>query len=422
MDLIQKRIYQVSILLLVLSFVSFSGANQLVKADFHYELDNSGGIVELQDIKSPAITITVHTQEPKAQILLRASDLKLISERLPTALIELKTEWCSFILPVNAVNYLAWASKHGINLNDLLLQMTIEKIEDAGQMNGWKAKLGEAALVSSMIRISINFNAQGETIEIKDYKGKYISSMLPLSGQADSTELTAVGMDEATGKLTFAPALFQTTGNETVATIQTSHDGLFGVVLFHKSFMDLDNRPDKQDIELLASKRVIQGVTATQFEPEAEITRAQFISMLVRALGLRETTDLEAAITDNSKNAWYAGAFGAAIQAGIISGNAAVKLGALKPITREQTAVMLANALRFTNHTVNLRERADLLLADYSDSELISRWAVPAVEQVVDTGIMTGSTKAAFAPKDHMTRAEAVGILKRFMQFVHFID
>jgi pectate disaccharide-lyase len=424
MDLILKRIYQSSILLLVLSFVSLSGVNQLVKADFHYEiiLDDSRGIVELQEIESPTITITVNTKEPKAQVLLRASDIVQIANTLPSAVIELKTEWSSFILPVNMMDYAAWVNKHRIDLSNLFLQMTIEKVEDAEQIEAWKARLGEAALVSPLIRFTTSLVAHGEKIELTDYNGKYVSRTLQFPVQAVSSDLTAISLDEVTQRFSFVPALFHMMDNQTAATIQAPHDSLYGVVRFHKSFADLGHHLDKQDIELLASKHVIQGITSTRFEPEAEITRAQFISLLVRALGLREAPDLEAAFTDISTNDWYAGAVRAAVRAGIVKGYADATFGAMQPILCEQMAVMLANALRFTNRIVNLRERADLLLADFSDSELISRWAVPAVEQVVETGIMTGRTKANFAPKDHMTRAEAAGVLKRFMQFVHFID
>jgi hypothetical protein len=91
-------------------------------------------------------------------------------------------------------------------------------------------------------------------------------------------------------------------------------------------------------------------------------------------------------------------------------------------ITREQMAVMFADALKFTNHSVNLRERADLVLAGFTDSELISSGVIPAMEQVVDTGIMRGKTKISLAPKEPVTRAEAAVMLIRFMQFVHFIE
>jgi hypothetical protein len=440
MNLCLKRMLYGNALLLVLSLFSFSWATPLAEAEFHNELivikqstipqltehiinlDETGGMIELKGIKSPTITIIVKPIKSKAQVLLRASDIDQIANSLPTALIELKTEWGSYILPANVMEYASLANKLGIDLSDLLLQMTIEKVVDPKQIDAWKVKLGEAALVSPLIRFTITLVAHGEKIELTDYNGKYVSRTFQLYGQPDSTGLTAIAMDEVTGKFAFVPALFQTMGKQTVAMMQSPHDSLYGVVRYHKSFADLSHHLDKQDIELLASKQVIQGVTAMRFEPEEDITRAQFISLLVRALGLREDPDLETTFTDISKDAWYAGAVGAAIKAGIVTGYADATFGALKPIIREQMAVMLANALRFTNRTVNLRERADLLLADFSDSELISSWAVPSVEQVVDTGIMTGRSKAKFAPEDHMTRAAAAVILKGFMQFVHFID
>lgn len=379
---------------LLLSLILLSASPFAVKAEQTNE-------AELSNL--PYITLQTKKVDKVNQAQIRASEIERIAQKHPLAVIEFKSVWGSYLLPVNALDYAAWAKKLEVDLSELMLQVKIERIDETKQIDKWKERLGDAQLLSPLVRFAIELVAKGEKYELKDSNGRYISRTIVLQEQMDSRGLTAVSFNEETGNIAFVPAVFQNLQGMRLATIKSPHDRLYGIVRYAKSFEDLNQHWAKQEIELLASKLVIQGVTITRFDPNAEMTYVQWISLLLRSLGLNP--DVEAALN---------------VQ--IIGNNSDGGVNEQQLITREQMAVMLSNALKWTNHSVNLRERADLVLASYADTQLISSWAILGMEQVVDTGIMRGKTKTSLAPREPVTRAEAAVMLKRFMQFVHFID
>jgi hypothetical protein len=85
-------------------------------------------------------------------------------------------------------------------------------------------------------------------------------------------------------------------------------------------------------------------------------------------------------------------------------------------------AVLIGGALTFTGHGVGGDGQAGGRLAAFTDRDSISSWAQAAVVRVSEAGIMKGMEDGRFAPTEYATRAQAAVILKRFLQYVHFID
>ena len=83
-------------------------------------------------------------------------------------------------------------------------------------------------------------------------------------------------------------------------------NSIYAVVSSTKTFDDITKHWAKLDIELLASKLIVNGSTAIHFSPDANITRIEFTALLVRALGL--SPDPSAAIFKDTKvEDWFAG-------------------------------------------------------------------------------------------------------------------
>ncbi|WP_434006915.1 S-layer homology domain-containing protein [Paenibacillus konkukensis] len=158
-------------------------------------------------------------------------------------------------------------------------------------------------------------------------------------------------------------------------------------------------------------------MTDSSFAPQRDITRAEFAALLVRALGLTETAS--AKFSDVQPGDWFAGAVGAASQAGLVDG---FENGSFQPeasITREQMAVMIARAMNAAG------KRADGSLASlsrFADAQSIGSWAREAVAQAVNAGIINGVTADDFAPSAEASRAEAAVMLKRMLQYERLID
>jgi hypothetical protein len=119
---------------------------------------------------------------------------------------------------------------------------------------------------------------------------------------------------------------------------------------------------------------------------------------------------------------WYAGAIGAAVQAKLIEGFSNNSFKPNDTITREQMAVMVARAIHAAGKTSDVSGKQNEILAKFQDKASISSWAQAAVAESVKANIISGMTEETFVPSANASRAQAVVMLKRFMQYANFIN
>jgi len=153
-------------------------------------------------------------------------------------------------------------------------------------------------------------------------------------------------------------------------------------------------------INQLCQKGAVSGYKDGSFRPDDPITRAEFITILVKALDLHAT--VTAQNFSDTANHWAQENIATAASLGIAGGYAD---GSFKPdelITREQMAVM---AVKAAGVTAGFGETA------FTDNEEISFWAKGSVLAAVDAGIMTGYPDNTFRPQGNATRAEAVCVI-----------
>lgn len=158
-------------------------------------------------------------------------------------------------------------------------------------------------------------------------------------------------------------------------------------------------------IDTLYKDGVISGVSASKFEPESNVTREQFVKLIVTALKLN-TVGSDAPFNDVDNNEWYADYVNIAYNSDIIKGISNDEFGVGLNITRQDIAVMTANALKVLDY--NFNNDGDLTFAD---SESISDYAVESVRLLKNSGILNGDENNAFNPQANATRAEAAKII-----------
>ncbi|WP_233567071.1 bifunctional 2',3'-cyclic-nucleotide 2'-phosphodiesterase/3'-nucleotidase [Cohnella endophytica] len=154
-------------------------------------------------------------------------------------------------------------------------------------------------------------------------------------------------------------------------------------------------------INALAAKQIVTGKTDTIFDPNANVTRAEFATLLVKALKL--TAKKPAAFKDVPATAWYAATIAAANENGLVQGVAPGKFAPNDTITREQMAVMASSALKLKAGQAISAEAGKA----FADGSSISAWAKAGVNVAVDRGVMSGRGAGKFVPKASTTRAEA---------------
>ena len=165
-------------------------------------------------------------------------------------------------------------------------------------------------------------------------------------------------------------------------------------------------------ISSLCSQGIVSGYPDGTFKPENPITRAEFATMLVKALGLN-TAGTNGTFTDITPDDWCYNSVNAAAAASLVSGIGDNLFAPNALVTREEMAVMIAKALGSKAPAVNGTE-----LDAFSDSSTVSSWAVNGMEEAVKAGVVSGMTPTTLAPLDNATRAQAAVMIYKLLNIL----
>jgi len=140
------------------------------------------------------------------------------------------------------------------------------------------------------------------------------------------------------------------------------------------TFADITNHENKTAIEELGARGIITGYNATNFGPNDTMTRAQFATIVVRGLGLPLMTSNN--FSDVKAGSWYASYVGTAYAYGIVNGRTATTFDPEGTITRQEAATMVARAAKLCGMDTELETYEILnVLAQFSDYMSIGEWA-----------------------------------------------
>lgn len=173
------------------------------------------------------------------------------------------------------------------------------------------------------------------------------------------------------------------------------------------TFGDLGSVPwAKNSILELHKLGIVNGKSETEFVPEDDVTREEFLKMLMCAFNL--SGDGENVFEDVDPNAWYYKYVISGYNLDIISGESETVFGIGKNITREQMATMSYRLLKSMKY-----ELPTDALSTFDDSSDISSYAVKPVCVLSQLNIINGMGDNNFAPAKFASRAEAAVIIHR---------
>ncbi|KAB2332643.1 S8 family serine peptidase [Bacillus mesophilum] len=194
-------------------------------------------------------------------------------------------------------------------------------------------------------------------------------------------------------------------------TFTVNHFSTYSVIENNVTFKDVAKHWAKDEIEVLASRSIINGKTSGSFAPEEDITRAQFAALLVRSLNLPASEE-QGSFKDVSANHWAASDIEAAYAAGIISGKLDGSFAPSENITREQMAAMLIRAVEYKDASLLEGLKPS---ASFKDADRINSYAKEAIDQAVALKLLNGNSNGTFGPKKNTTRAQAAVVLYRML-------
>lgn len=385
-------------------------------------IEVTNGVVDSDTLKKALADFTNVTLIVKGDsVQIPASALIEASEK-EGATITIVGDNGTYILPLSVLDLEELAKQLGVDVKDLKINVSIAKVTGATATDIANAIAGVGGLmIADAVEFTLTAEGKdGKKVDIDSFGNTYVSRQLPLTGKP-SQPATGVVYDPTSKKVSFVPSTIDEKDGDYTGTIKRNSNSIYTFIELEKSFTDINSHWSQSNVELLASKLIVDGVTDTLFEPDRNITRAEFAALLVRSLGLQAVTGVTY-FNDVEANEWFAGVVGAAAKAKLIDG---YEDGTFRPnaqITREELAAMVVRALKYAGVAINVdaAKQAELL-STWSDSNQII-WGHAEIAAALEAGIVNGMTDTTLGTTQQATRAQSATMLKRFLTKADFID
>ncbi|MZQ86314.1 hypothetical protein GQF01_29850 [Paenibacillus sp. 5J-6] len=167
-----------------------------------------------------------------------------------------------------------------------------------------------------------------------------------------------------------------------------------------------------KSIGIAAAQGIVQGRSEGEFAPNAEVTRAEFAAMIVKAFHLDDETATES-FNDVNEGDWFKSVVASAAKAGIIHGRSDEQFAPNEKISRAEMATIASNALvavKGYKHETDIHA----LLSKFKDSSSINSSLAAGVALAASLDIVVGYNDN-FAPNDSSTRAQAAVVIERLL-------
>lgn len=185
-----------------------------------------------------------------------------------------------------------------------------------------------------------------------------------------------------------------------------------GEVVEQAIFSDLTDHWAREAVEALYEKNIVKGKSEGIFDPEAQVTRAEFLTMVQKAAKL-PTVNFKQYFNDVPMDAWFTNVITSAHAYDIIADELVVNgnLSPDAPVLREEMTSIMVDTMQ--NNDYRALGNGDLSM--FTDAWNCAEWVKPSIAQSVNLGLILGNPDGTFAPKATATRAEAAVIIQRFL-------
>jgi len=334
------------------------------------------------------------------------------------AVVELRTEKATYTLPAVQINIGAVSEQIGksVALQDIKVQVEIAAPSaDRVKVVENTAAEGTFTLVVPPLDFTVRA-AYGDTvIEVSKFNA-YVERTIAIPDGADPSRITTGVVVEPDGTVRHVPTKVIQIDGKYYAQINSLTNSTYSVVWHPLEFDDVANHWAKDAVNDTGSRMIIEGIGNGLFDPDRDITRAEFAAIIVRALGLKPESGASF-FSDVKESDWYNSAIRTAYSYHLVDG---FEDGTFRPndkITREQAMVILSKAMTITNLKARLSvQTADAALHPYQDATEASGWAIRGIADCLQAGIVSGRSDTALAPEDFITRAEVAAMVQRLLQ------
>jgi hypothetical protein len=332
--------------------------------------------------------------------------------------LQINTAQGDYIIQADALDMIAIVNDSGSE--DFMLQIRMSELS-ADQAETLKASLPENYILQS-VPLSTDIICMAGEKQIKiDHFNNYIFRDLLLNGEVMPLHSTVLCWDSINDAPRVVPSVFLERNGADYARAYNRSNSIYAVVSGSKTFADIQNHTAQNDIEILASKLIVNGRNSQEFDPDATVNRAELAAMLVRALGLKEPSGQQTYFNDVNGEEWFADSIAAAARVKIINGMPDGSFQPLRTVNRQEAIVMMANAMQMTGmNFIQSDEENKQLTAGFSDNQDIAGWAYQAAAMAVKNGLIKG--EGVFDAGHKLSRAESAALVAGLLRATGLID
>mgnify|MGYP002619717278 FL=1 len=335
------------------------------------------------------------------------------------AVLEVQNELGAYILPAREANIEAVLRQFGSGTapEDVKIRVEMTLLDDSEVATG----SSNLQMVAPAVEFRIVAVYGDQEIQINAFSS-YVERMITIPDEVERNRITTGVVMLPNGEMGHVPTKVLELDGSQYALINSLTNSVYSVIYHEKMFEDVRSHWAKGYIENMASRLVLKGTSDDRFDPDANITRAEFAAIVVRALGLHSAANGGRTFSDVKSTDWYASQVQIAASYGLMEGYADSTFRANAPITREEAMAVIARAMALAGMDTSLSaERQEQLIAAFADGGSVSRWARQSAALNIHHGIFQGNG-GALNPHNPISRAETAAVIQRLLQKADLID
>ncbi|WP_156456501.1 tandem-95 repeat protein, partial [Abyssisolibacter fermentans] len=382
-------------------------SNKLIKIFENTKLDNT-----------EANTVSVETGENYDIIVdgLDGFDVKQMEDK--SVKLEIKNQNASYTLPAKQINIDSIAETFGekIKLKDIKVQIEISKlkVEEIKKIKN-AIKEEEYELVVSSVNFEIQCSYNNKTVNVTKFN-EYVERSITIPENVDYKKITTGVVVNEDGTIYHVPTKVVEINGKYYAHINSLTNSCYVLIWNTLEFTDVSKQVERDMLNDMGARLIVSGVGNDLFEPDRDITRAEFIAIVIKALGLNPDS-LDNPFEDVKDSDWYCKYLATAYEYKIISGYTNGKFKPMDKISREEAFSIIARAMEVTGLKIEITEgEVEKLFEQYSDKNKVENWVKNYIAECIKAKIISFEHMDKISPKDSITRAECVLMIRTLLE------
>jgi hypothetical protein len=285
---------------------------------------------------------------------------------------------------------------------------TVQVVENA-------AEAGNFAIMVPAVEFKVECSYGDQSVEISNFNA-YVERSIAIPEGTDPGKITTAIVVRPDGSTYHVPTKIIVIDGKYYAQINSLTNSTYTLIWHPVAYEDVKGHWAQEAINDMGSRMVVTGVDKKNYAPDANITRADFVADVVRALGLSFEDSNSVPGVDQDSNR-YAGYVKAAEDYGILMAEDASSFQADGLVSREEAMVLIARAMTVAKmETVILPEDSNTLLSACQDGSEVSETAKDSAAACLKAEVTFDLADGKLLPKQPVTRAEAAVILRLLLQ------